>query len=111
MIEEIFGTRGYVAIRGKLALIDNIENGLDLRNVETGEYVHRFEIGDPMIRVPKHVAFGENGQVVVGGSDHGSIYVFDRRSGERRDVLRHAESGLVQTITVSEPESVSLNRD
>ena len=45
--------------------------------------------------------FGEDGKVVVGGSDHGVVYVFDRRTGSRLDILRHADAGLVQTIAVS----------
>jgi glucose dehydrogenase len=45
------------------------------------------------------VLFGEDGKVVVGGSDHGSIYVFDRRTGEQLQALKHAD-GTVLTITV-----------
>ena len=30
---------------------------------------------------PKQVAFGEKGDVVVGGSDHGLVYVFDWKTG------------------------------
>ena len=48
--------------------------------------------------MPKQVAFGEDCQIIVGGSDHGAVYVFDRRMGQRLDILRHAETGLVQTI-------------
>lgn len=45
--------------------------------------------------------FGEDGKVVVGGSDHGVVYVFDRRTGSQLDILHHANAGLVQTIVVS----------
>jgi glucose dehydrogenase len=38
--------------------------------------------------------------VVVEGSQHGSIYVFDRRTGETLQILKHAQDGMVQTITV-----------
>jgi hypothetical protein len=34
-------------------------------------------------------------------SDHGLIYVFDRKTGNILDVLRHADEGLVQTITMN----------
>ena len=70
--------------------------------MDTAESIQRFETGNPIVRVPKQVTFGENGQTVVGGSDHGAIYVFDRRSGELRDILQHTKSGLVQTITVGQ---------
>jgi hypothetical protein len=57
--------------------------------------------------VTKQVAFVEDSKVVVGGSDHGAVYVFDRETGGILDVLRHAEAGLVQTITVSSFHSSS----
>lgn len=46
------------------------------------------------------MAFGEKDQVVVGGSDHGVVYVFDRMTSNKLDELRVAEGGMVQTITV-----------
>jgi hypothetical protein len=47
------------------------------------------------------VKFGEKGQVVVGGSDHGIVYVFDRMTGNKLAELKAAEQGMVQTVTVS----------
>ena len=35
-------------------------------------------------------------------SDHGAVYVFDRKTGKPLEVLHHADKGLVQTITVCE---------
>ncbi|KAG1827997.1 hypothetical protein EV424DRAFT_1536998 [Suillus variegatus] len=51
--------------------------------------------------VPKQVAFGEEGKVVVGGSDNGLVYVFDRKTGDIIETLHHADTdtGLVQTIS------------
>ncbi|KAG2361870.1 WD40-repeat-containing domain protein [Suillus spraguei] len=49
---------------------------------------------------PKQVAFGEEGKVVVGGSDHGLVYIFDRKTGETLETLHHGH-GLVQTISIS----------
>lgn len=46
------------------------------------------------------MTFGEKGQVVVGGSDHGIVYVFDRMTGNKLDELKVAERGMVQTVTV-----------
>lgn len=40
---------------------------------------------------------------MVGGSDHGIVYVFDRRSGENLDEIPHANGGIVQTISVCLP--------
>ena len=81
--------------------MDNAVDGFDLYNLETGLFMHNFPTGIPKKRYPKQVAFGEDARVVVGGSDHGAVYVFDRKTGKTLDVLFHAEEGLVQTITVS----------
>jgi hypothetical protein len=38
--------------------------------------------------------------VIVSGSDHGIVYVFDRRSGERLDELQVDAGDWVQTVLV-----------
>lgn len=50
---------------------------------------------------PKQVSFGEEGSVLVGGSDHGVVYVFDTATGCPLDLIHHLDCSLVQTITVS----------
>lgn len=49
--------------------------------------------------------FAENGTVIVGGSDHGCVYIFKVNDSEPRQVLYHerAES-MIQTIAVSRSE-------
>jgi len=58
------------------------------------------------MRYPKQVSFGEEGTVLVGGSNHGAVYVFDTATGCPLDLLRHSDRGLVQTITVSQPTTI-----
>ena len=82
-------------------VVDNATDGFDLYRLDTGCFILNFSTGVPTKRYPKQVEFGEDCRVVVGGSDHGVVYVFDRKTGAVLDVLRHAERGLVQTITVS----------
>ena len=69
--------------------------------MRTGTFIHNFPTGKPTKRYPKQVAFGENDNVIVGGSDHGAVYVFDHDTGGPIDLLRHSERGLVQTVMVS----------
>jgi hypothetical protein len=38
--------------------------------------------------------------VVVGGSDHGTVYVFDRKTASIVQLLQHSDCNMVQTITV-----------
>jgi hypothetical protein len=80
-------------------VIDNTVDGFDLHNLETGTYVRTFKTGDITRREPKQVAFIEDARAVVGGSDHGNIYIFDRRSGVQSQKLQHG-TGMVQTIAV-----------
>ena len=54
-----------------------------------------------MKRYPKQVAFGEHNSIIVGGSDHGTVYVFDHDTSGPLDLLHHSDCGLVQTITVN----------
>ncbi|KAJ6626391.1 hypothetical protein B0H10DRAFT_1941947 [Mycena sp. CBHHK59/15] len=44
---------------------------------------------------------------IVCGSDHGVVYVFDRRSGDTLDELRIDTNGWVQTITTTDCNGVS----
>ena len=75
-------------------------NGFSLHQLDNGAYIQMFPTGTPIKAMPKQVAFAEDSRLVVGGSDHGSVYVFDRRTGAPLDVLHHADKGLVQTVTV-----------
>jgi WD40 repeat protein len=93
---------GHAAVhhRRNQFVVDNATDGFDLYNIETNSFLRNFPTGIPTKNYPKQVAFGEDAKVVVGGSDHGVVYVFDRKTGNILDVLRHADRGLVQTITV-----------
>ena len=99
------GCRGYTSIHPKqqFVVIDNISNGFDLWDMATGAHLRMFPTGTPTRYLPRQVTFAERAKAVVGGSDHGAVYVFDRRTGTPLDVLHHTETGLVQTITVSDP--------
>ncbi len=62
----------------------------------------------PISRVPRQVVFTEESRVVVGGSDHGAVYVFGRKSGTVLQILKHAAKGLVQTVTAHEGREGNL---
>ena len=81
-------------------VVDTCSGGFNLHEIEDGSYVRNFPTGAPIRRHPKQVAFGEKGHVVVGGSDHGIVYVFDRMTGNKMVELKVAEGGMVQTVTV-----------
>ena len=92
-------TSGHAAVSHQkwLMVIDNGE-GFSTHHLWTGTYIRSFPTGKPTKRYPKQVAFGEHDSIIVGGSDHGAVYVFDHDTGGPLD---HSDRGLVQTITVS----------
>jgi hypothetical protein len=82
-------------------VVDNVIDGFNLHHLNDAAYIRTFPTGNPIKNMPKQVAFGEDDRIVVGGSDHGAIYVFDRKTGSPLDNLIHSQVGHVQTITVS----------
>ena len=58
----------------------------------------------------RQVVFAEDCSKIVIGSDHGFVYVFDRRSGDIIDKLEMGEGGWVQTVIVSHFHA-SFNQD
>lgn len=82
--------------------IDNTVDGFDLHAFDNGAYVRTLPTTRTESRLPRQVAFAENGHVVVGGGNDGMIYVFDRRSGVTLDTLCHEPHVKgSQTLTVS----------
>lgn len=84
-----------------MCVVDSGFSGFNLHKLDDGKCVRNFSTGAPIKNVPKQVVFAENAKVVVGGSDHGSVYVFETESGETLQVLRHSDRSFVQTVTVS----------
>lgn len=82
-------------------MIDNASDGLDLFSLPNDQWLKHFPTGNWSFRFPMQVAFAESSSVVVGGSDHGLVYVFDVEDGEEIDRLRHGTRGLVQCVAVS----------
>lgn len=83
-----------------LLVVDNMISGFSLHKLSDGAYIRSYPTqvsGRAFIKV---VDFLENSRIVVGGSDHGIVYLFDRDTGETIDTLRHADGGLVQIIAV-----------
>jgi hypothetical protein len=81
--------------------MDNAIDGFDMFQLDGGvKLLRKFITKTVDVRTPKQVVFCEEGKALVGGSDHGLVYVFDRRSGEGIDEIPHADGGMVQTVSV-----------
>jgi len=64
-------------------IVDNATDGFTLYQLEGDEEpVRTFTTPAPSVSVPKKMVFGAEGQSIIGGSDHGSVYVFERKSGK-----------------------------
>jgi hypothetical protein len=80
--------------------MDNVADGFDLHQLDNNAYIRTFFTGDVKQGVPKQVVFSGDAKVVVGGSDHGKVYIFDRRTGKEFQVLDHGGGCVVQTVAV-----------
>lgn len=49
---------------------------------------------------PRQVTFAEDCSVILSSSDHGVVYIFDRRSGDVVDELK-VGNDRIQAVTVS----------
>jgi hypothetical protein len=77
-------------------LISNLVNGIDsysISNVSAGVSPTLLRSFRHPIRcnVPLQVTSGMQGSWVIGGSDDGSVRIFDQRSGELLKCLRHGD--------------------
>lgn len=103
MEDLLFITSGCAAVslRKGLFVIDNTTNGFILYHLDTPDPMSTFITDLPTVPVLKQVIFGKDSKIVVGGSNNGSVYIYEQRSGRVLETLRHADKGLVQTISVS----------
>lgn len=90
-----------VSYRYSEFVIDN-GDGFSLHRLRSGALIQSYPMGTPLKWFPKQVAFGKGDSIIVGGSDRGAVYVFDRETGGPVDLLWQADRGLVQTIMASE---------
>ncbi|KDR65526.1 hypothetical protein GALMADRAFT_148633 [Galerina marginata CBS 339.88] len=92
----------------KNVVIDNIGTGYDI--YPAGRFIPTHSLEVPTTR--KHiraVVFCENGQSVVGGSDHGKIYLFNLKSPQSNQVMTHGgQSTLIQAIASASSEKRHL---
>ncbi|KAF7339056.1 WD40 repeat-like protein [Mycena venus] len=77
--------------------IDDIDFGAVLYRLDDHQRVKTFHVPNEDKR-PRQVRFVDDSKTIVIGSDHGVIYVFDRRTGIAIDKLTVKGMGWIQTI-------------
>lgn len=79
--------------------MDNVAEGVTLCRLDTGAHVKMFAVPVKKKHRARKVAFVDDCKTIVSGSDHGTVYAFDRRTGEREE-LSIGSDAWVQTILV-----------
>ena len=92
--------RGSVAVYDRNFVVDNVKDRYDFYRLNNCTFLQSYITQLARIRQPKEVKFAEAGEAVVGGSDHGVVYIFGARTGIQLDVLHHGKAMMVQTIAV-----------
>ncbi|KAJ7348109.1 WD40-repeat-containing domain protein [Mycena albidolilacea] len=89
-------------VRKGVLIMDEPSSGTNLYRLEDHTHVKTFPVAVTKQKRLRQVDFLEECKFIVSGSDHGIVYVFDRRSGEIVDELRVDPHEWVQTIAVSD---------
>jgi hypothetical protein len=93
-------------------LVDNMTNGFDLYSSSRTVPSKSFVVPTTKIFAKKG-GFGEKGNTVVTGSDHGTVYVFAVSQTESVQKLKHeGKNVMIQAVEVRSPSSrvgLSLN--
>ncbi|KDR76662.1 hypothetical protein GALMADRAFT_139563 [Galerina marginata CBS 339.88] len=85
----------------KNIVIDNITNGFDVYPIHRSTPIHSFEVPTTHQYV-RMAVFGENGSVVVGGSDHGKVYIFDLKApGITSTIMHGSPTSLIQAVATA----------
>ena len=81
-------------------MVDNVTNGFDLYSLDGGQFVRAFQTRDAKRTYPKGVAFANDSRAIVGGSDHGKVYIFECKTGCCLKTVTHCRDGGVETVAV-----------
>ncbi|KJA13417.1 hypothetical protein HYPSUDRAFT_209558 [Hypholoma sublateritium FD-334 SS-4] len=88
-----------VDIERSICVVDNVANGFDIYRLDTGGFLRTLEVGKPTKTYAKGVVFANLSNAIIAGSDHGRIYIFDRKSGLVLAKIKHSRTGGVETIS------------
>lgn len=87
-------------VKDSVCAVDNATNGFDLISCTSWNFLRTLVTGTPSTSTPKRVVFGEDGAILVGGTDRGFVSVFDVAGGHEVARLSHGDVDMVQTVTV-----------
>ncbi|KAJ3764679.1 WD40-repeat-containing domain protein, partial [Lentinula raphanica] len=85
--------------------------GFQIYDLDSLELIQNFETQNPIVHFPKHVVFGEDDHIIVGGTDRGCALVYNVGTGTVLQTLNYPRGGLVQhvsTISLEETHLVAI---
>ncbi|KAJ7049586.1 WD40-repeat-containing domain protein [Mycena amicta] len=91
-----------VDVRKGVLCMDDPSSGTNLYRLEDRSLVKTFSVRVTKKYRPRQVDFSDECRFIISGSDHGVVYIFDRRSGEIVDELRVDPHEWVQTVAAYE---------
>jgi hypothetical protein len=80
-------------------ILDDVSQGIALYKLSTTDRVKTFSVPSSQCR-SRHISFYDGGSAIITGSDHGNVYIFDRRTGKVQDIINIGVQDWVQSITV-----------
>ncbi|KAJ7876640.1 hypothetical protein B0H13DRAFT_1558635, partial [Mycena leptocephala] len=89
-------------VRKGVLCMDEPSSGTNLYRLEDHTRVKTFPVAVTKQKRVRQVDFLDECKFIVSGSDHGIVYVFNRRSGDIVDELRVDPREWVQTVAVSD---------
>ncbi|KAJ7037649.1 WD40-repeat-containing domain protein [Mycena alexandri] len=97
-----------VNARKGLFCVDDPTQGVALYRLDNNNRVKTFEVKVTKTHPrARQVCFADDGSVIVSGSDHGVLYIFDRWTGEAIDELAIGPVDWLQTVTATDVNGVS----
>lgn len=112
-MHELNASSGSAAINIKddIFILDDTAQGIGLYKLSSCERIKTFEVPMKVGRRSRTVAFHDQNTAVISGSDHGRVYIYERRLGTVRDTLYTGHDDWVQSIAVSyKPSKKDTNR-
>ncbi|KAJ6559598.1 hypothetical protein B0H19DRAFT_1260311 [Mycena capillaripes] len=108
----VFGGRGgkigdaIVDTRIGMVCIDDPQFGAILYRLHDHQQLKKFPVPVTKQNRPRQVRYGDDSKVIVIGSDHGTVYVYDRCSGKLVGKLSSKSQDWVQTIATADCNGV-----
>ncbi|KAF5314223.1 hypothetical protein D9758_019030 [Tetrapyrgos nigripes] len=98
-----------ISVKDNAYILDDMSQGVALYKLSGAERLKTFAVTTNERR-SRNVGFHDRGKALISGSDHGDVYIFDRRTGEVNDIIQVGCKDWVQSITeqTTEMEGVPI---